>query len=71
MTYHSKDIKTGDYVKVLNNGAFHNIVQIKNVYAAYIQTTSGIYSAETLTNVVNKELVISGRVHWEDKHGIS
>lgn len=65
------DIKPGDYVKVLNNGAFHSIVQIKNVYERYIETTHGIYNTETLASRVNRNCVISGIVKWEDKHGIS
>lgn len=62
-------IKAGDYVKVLRNGEFHNIVQVKNVYDRYIETSHGIYNAETLACRVNRNCVISGIVTWEDFHG--
>ena len=60
------DIKTGDYVKVLKNGDFHSIVQVKNVYDVYIETTHGIFNSEILTSCVNRNCVISGIVKWED-----
>ena len=63
-------IKPGDYVKVLNNGAFHSIVQIKNVYDRYIETSHGIYNAETLASRVNRNCIISGIVKWEDQNGV-
>lgn len=62
-------IKAGDYVKVLNNGDFHTIVQIKNVYDRYIETSHGIYNADTLASRINKTCIISGVVTWEDFHG--
>ncbi len=64
------DIKPGDFVKVLNNGAFHTIVQIKNVYDRYIETSHGIYNAETLASRVNRNCIISGIVKWEDQNGV-
>lgn len=62
------DIKPGDFVKVLNNGDFHSIVQIKNIYDRYIETSHGIYKAETLASRVNRNCVISGIVKWEDQN---
>ena len=62
------NLKAGDFVKVLNNGDFHTIVQIKNVYDRYIETSHGIYNAETLACRVNRNCVISGIVKWEDKN---
>ena len=38
----SLKIKPGDYVKVLKNGEFHNIVQIKKIYGSCIETSHGI-----------------------------
>ena len=60
------DIKPGDYVKVLKNGDFHSIVQVKNVYDVYIETTHGIFNSETLASRVNRNCIISGIVKWED-----
>lgn len=60
------DIKPGDYVKVLKNENFHSIVQVKNVYDVYIETTHGIFNSETLASRVNRNCVISGIVKWED-----
>lgn len=37
------ELKIGDYVKVLKNGEFFKIVQIKNIYGNIINTTHGIY----------------------------
>ena len=64
------DIKPGDFVKVLKNGDFYKIVQIKNVYGGLIETTHGIYNAETLASRVNKSCIISGVVKWEDQNGV-
>ena len=64
------DIKPGDFVKVLNNGDFHTIVQIKNVYDRYIETSHGVYNAETLACRVNRNCVISGIVKCEDQNGV-
>lgn len=60
------DIKPGDYVKVLKNGDFHSIVQVKNVYGVYIETSHGIFNSETLASRVNGNCIISGIVKWED-----
>lgn len=60
------DIKSGDYVKVLKNGDFHSIVQVKNVYDVYIEATHGIFNSKTLASCVNRNCVISGIVKWED-----
>ena len=62
-------IKAGDYVKVLRNGEFHNIVQVKMIYGSVIETTHGIYNADTLASRINKTCIISGIVTWEDFHG--
>ena len=63
-------IKPGDYVKVLKNGDFHNIVQIKKIYGSCIETSHGIYNTETLASRVNKNCIISGVVKWEDQHEV-
>lgn len=60
------DIKPGDYVKVLKNGEFHSIVQVKNIYDVYIETSHGIFNHETLASRVNGNCIISGIVKWED-----
>lgn len=62
------DIKPGDYVKVLKNGDFHSIVQIKNIYDRYIETTHGIFNSETLASRANRNCIISGIVKWEEKN---
>lgn len=59
-------LQIGDYVKVLNNGDFHSIVQVKNIYGRYIGTTHGTFSPETLASRVNRNCIISGIVKWED-----
>lgn len=60
------ELQIGDYVKVLKNGEFRSIVQIKNVYKAYIETSHGIFNPETLASRVNGDCIISGIVKWED-----
>ncbi len=55
-------IKVGDYVKVLRNGEFHNIVQVKKIYGSVIETTHGLYNADTLASRINKTCIISGVV---------
>lgn len=60
------DIKPGDYVKNLKNGDFHSIVQVRNVYDVYIETSHGIFNPETLASRVNGNCIISGVVKWED-----
>lgn len=44
------ELKIGDYVKVLKNGEFFKIVQIKNIYGNIINTTHGIYLRDTLAS---------------------
>lgn len=61
------NFKVGDFVKVLNNGNFHTIVQIKNIYDRYIETSHGIYNTETLACRVNRSCVISCVIEWVDK----
>lgn len=65
------NFKIGDYVKVLKNGEFFKIVQIKSIYNDCIETSHGIYNSETLASRVNKNCVISGVVKWEDQNGVS
>lgn len=60
------DIKSGDYVKVLKNGEFHSIVQVRNIYDVYIETSHGIFNPETLASRVNGNCIISGIVKLED-----
>lgn len=62
------DIKSGDYVKVLKNGEFHSIVQVRNIYDVYIETSHGIFNPETLASRVNGNCIISGIVKWEDEN---
>lgn len=66
----SLKIKPGDYVKVLKNGDFHNIVQIKKIYGSCIETSHGIYNTETLASRLDGRCIISGIVSWEDHHGV-
>lgn len=60
------ELKTGDCVKVLKNGEFFKIVQIKNMYRNIIETTHGIYLRDTLTSKLDSKCTISGIVKWED-----
>ena len=61
------NLKTGDFVKVLKNGEFFKIVQIKNIYGDCIETSHGIYNRSTLTSRLDKKCVIAGTVEWVDK----
>lgn len=63
-------LKKGDYVKVLKNGGFHNIVQIKNIYGGLIETSHGLYNRTTLASRLDGRCIISGIVNWEDQHGV-
>lgn len=60
------ELKTGDYVKILKNGEFFKIVQIKNMYGNIINTTHGIYLRDTLASKLDSKCTISGIVKWED-----
>ncbi|MBZ2024519.1 hypothetical protein K1J09_08650 [Streptococcus sanguinis] len=60
------ELKTGDYVKILKNGEFFKIVQIKNMYGNIINTTHGIYLRDTLASKLDSKCIISGIVKWED-----
>lgn len=59
-------LKIGDYVKVLKDGEFFKIVQIKNMYGNIINTTHGIYLRDTLASKLDSKCIISGIVKWED-----
>ncbi len=63
-------LEKGDYVKVLKNGEFFKIVQIKNIYSDCIETSHGIYNRTTLASRLDKECLISGTVSWKDKNGM-
>ncbi|HEW3869615.1 TPA: hypothetical protein V0B87_000045 [Streptococcus pneumoniae] len=61
------NLKIGDYVKVLKNGEFFKIVQIKSIYNDCIETSHGLYNRTTLASRINRNCVISGIVSWQDK----
>jgi hypothetical protein len=63
-------LKSGDFVKILKNGEFFKIVQIKKIYGDCIATSHGIYNRTTLASRLDKECLISGTVSWEDKNGM-
>lgn len=64
------DLKIGDFVKVLKNGEFFKIVQIKKIYGDCIETSHGLYNRTTLASRLDGKCVISGIVSWEDQHGV-
>lgn len=57
-------------MKILKNGEFFKIVQIKKIYGDCIETSHGIYNRTTLASRLDKKCLISGTVSWEDKHGM-
>lgn len=61
------NFKVGDFVKVLKNGEFFKIVQIKSIYNNCIETSHGLYNRTTLTSRLDKKCVIAGIVEWVDK----
>lgn len=61
------NLKTGDFVKILKNGEFFKIVQIKNIYGDCIETSHGLYNRSTLASRLDKKCVIAGTVEWVDK----
>lgn len=61
------NLKVGDFVKVLKDGNFFKIVQIKNIYNDRIETSHGLYNRTTLANRLDKKCVIAGIVEWMDK----
>lgn len=63
-------LKKGDYVKVLKNGEFFKIVQIKSIYGDCIETSHGLYNRTTLASRLDNKCVISSKVSWEDKNGV-
>ena len=56
------NLKVGDFVKVLKDGNFFKIVQIKNIYNDCIETSHGLYNRTTLANRLDKKCVIAGIV---------
>ena len=63
-------LKTGDFVKVLKNGGFFKIVQIKKIYGDCIETSHGLYNRTTLASRLDGRCIIFGIVNWEDQHGV-
>ena len=63
-------LEKGNYVKVLKNGEFFKIVQIKKIYGDCIETSHGLYNRTTLASRLDGKCVISGIVSWEDQHGV-
>jgi len=63
-------LKIGDFVKVLKNGEFFKIVQIKKIYGDCIETSHGLYNRTTLTSRLDGRCIITGIVNWEDQHGV-
>ena len=63
-------LKIGDFVKVLKNGEFFKIVQIKKIYGDCIETSHGLYNRTTLASRLDVRCIISGIVNWEDQHGV-
>lgn len=61
------NLKVGDFVKVLKDGNFFKIVQIKNIYNDCIETSHGLYNLTTLASRLDKKCVIAGIVEWMDK----
>nr|DAX30600.1 MAG TPA: hypothetical protein [Caudoviricetes sp.] len=61
------NLKVGDFVKVLKNGEFFKIVQIKNIYNDCIETSHGLYNRTTLASRLDKKCVIVGVVEWTDR----
>ena len=62
-------LEKGDYVKVLKNGEFFKIVQIKSIYGDCIETSHGLYNRTTLASRLDKKCMISSKVSWEDQNG--
>ena len=60
-------LKVGDFVKILKDGIFLKIVQIKNIYNDCIETSHGLYNRTTLASRLDKKCVIAGIVEWMDK----
>ena len=63
-------LKAGDFVKILKNGDFFKIVQIKSIYGDCIETSHGLYNRTTLASRLDNKCVISSKVSWEDKNGV-
>ena len=63
-------LKAGDFVKILKNGEFFKIVQIKKIYGDCIETSHGLYNRTTLASRLDGRCIISGIVNWEDQHGV-
>ncbi len=63
-------LKAGDFVKILKNGEFFKIVQIKKIYGDCIETSHGLYNRTTLASRLDGRCIISGIVKWEDQDGV-
>jgi len=63
-------LEKGDYVKVLKNGDFFKIVQIKSIYGDCIETSHGLYNRTTLASRLDNKCMISSKVSWEDQNGV-
>ena len=63
-------LEKGDYVKVLKNGEFFKIVQIKSIYGDCIETSHGLYNRTTLASRLDNKCMISSKVSWEDQNGV-
>ena len=57
-------------MKILKNGEFFKIVQIKKIYGDCIETSHGLYNRTTLASRLDNKCVISSKVSWEDKNGV-
>ena len=68
--FRDMSLKAGDFVKILKNGEFFKIVQIKKIYGDCIETSHGIYNRTTLASRLDGRCIISGIVNWEDQHGV-
>ena len=66
--FENMSFKTGDFVKVLKNGEFFKIVQIKKIYGDCIETSHGLYNRTTLASRLDGRCIISGIVNWEDQN---
>nr|DAU97525.1 MAG TPA: hypothetical protein [Caudoviricetes sp.] len=63
-------LKKGDYVKILKNGDFFKIVQIKSIYGDCIETSHGLYNRTTLASRLDNKCTISSKVSREDQNGV-
>lgn len=66
--FRDMSLKAGDFVKILKNGEFFKIVQIKKIYGDCIETSHGLYNRTTLASRLDGRCIISGIVSWEDQN---